>query len=111
MAYKMKNNLSGLDRIVSDESTPSTPIFLKKLEEGVVAEANRDGSIYLDPETPLNKVKEAISHEKVHIDQMDRGDLDYDDQNVYWKGKLYNREKMNEGSKSLPWEKEAYKKQ
>jgi|TARA_B110000908_G_scaffold50145_1_gene61288 hypothetical protein len=111
MAYKMKSNLSGLDRIVSDESTAGTPIFLKKLEEGIVAEANKDGSIFLDPETPLNKAKEAISHEKVHIDQMDRGDLDYDDKNVYWKGKLYNRKTMNEGSKSLPWEKEAYKKQ
>jgi len=111
MAYKMKNNLSGLDRIVSEESTPDTPIFLKKLEEGVVAEANKDGSIYVDPDTPAKLVKTAISHEKVHIDQMRRGDLDYDDKNVYWKGKLYKRSTMNEGAKSLPWEKEAYKKQ
>jgi len=111
MAYKMRHNLSKLDRVVAEESTPGTPIFLKKLEEGVVAEANKDGSIYVDPSTPLNKVKEAISHEKVHVDQMNRGDLNYDDQNVYWKGKVYKRSKMNEGAKSLPWEKEAYKKQ
>ncbi len=42
---------------------------------------------------------------------MDRGDLDYDDNYVYWKNKKYPRKNMNEGSKSLPWEKEAYKKE
>ena len=45
----------------------------------------------------------------VHIDQMKRGDLDYDDDNVYWKGKTYSRSKMNEGNPNLPWEKEAYR--
>jgi hypothetical protein len=42
---------------------------------------------------------------------MKRGDLDYDDDNVFWKGKKYPRSKMQEGSKKLPWEIEAYKKQ
>ena len=41
---------------------------------------------------------------------MKRGDLDYDDQNVYWKGKKYSRKQMQEGAKNLPWEAEAYKK-
>jgi hypothetical protein len=41
---------------------------------------------------------------------MKRGDLDYDDKNVYWKGKVYPRSKMSEGAKNLPWEKEAYNK-
>ena len=47
----------------------------------------------------------------MHRDQIIRGDLSYDDENVYWKGKSYPRKKMKEGSKSLEWEKEAYKKQ
>lgn len=111
MAFRMRNNLSKLDKIVADETTPETPIYIKKLDEGIQAEANRDGSIYIDPDTPLKEVKTAISHEKVHIDQMNRGDLDYDDNYVYWKGKKYSRSTMNEGAKSLPWEKEAYKKQ
>jgi hypothetical protein len=89
-----------------------TPVIRKDLEGGVVAEANRDGSIYVDkdvkPGSPLEK--EAIAHEKVHLNQMNRGDLDYDDKNVYWKGKIYPRSKMNEGAKNLPWEKEAYDK-
>jgi hypothetical protein len=41
---------------------------------------------------------------------MKRGDLDYDDQNVYWKGKKYSRAQMKEGAKNLPWEAEAYRK-
>ena len=89
-----------------------TPVIRKDLDGGVIAEANRDGSIYVDkdvkPGSPLEK--EAIAHEKVHLNQMNRGDLDYDDKNVYWKGKTYSRSKMNEGAKNLPWEKEAYDK-
>jgi hypothetical protein len=53
--------------------------------------------------------EDVIKHEKVHLDQMKRGDLDYDDKYVYWKGKRMPRSKMEEGAKSLPWEKEAYK--
>ena len=46
----------------------------------------------------------------MHIDQVKRGDLDYDDSAVYWKGKTYLRSKMKEGNPNLPWEKEAYSK-
>mgnify|MGYP003132950512 CR=1 FL=1 len=88
------------------------PVIKKELDDGVIAEANKDGSIYLNKNvksgTPLEK--EAIAHEMVHINQMKRGDLNYDDDNVYWKGKKYSRKQMNEGSKQLPWEKEAYDK-
>ena len=89
-----------------------TPVIRKDLEGGVIAEANNDGSIYVDKSvkkgSPLEK--EAIAHEKVHLNQMKRGDLNYDDNNVYWKGKAYPRSSMNEGAKNLPWEKEAYDK-
>lgn len=88
------------------------PVIKKELDDGVIAEANNDGTIYVDkdvkPGSPLEK--EAIAHEMVHMDQMKRGDLNYDDKNVYWKGKKYDRDDMNEGSKKLPWEKEAYDK-
>ena len=89
-----------------------TPVIRKDLDRGVIAEANNDGSIYVDKSvkkgSPLEK--EAIAHEKVHLNQMNRGDLNYDDNNVYWKGKAYSRSSMNEGAKNLPWEKEAYDK-
>jgi hypothetical protein len=42
---------------------------------------------------------------------MNRGDLDYNDSYVFWKGKKYPRATMKEGSKKLPWEAEAYAKQ
>jgi hypothetical protein len=88
------------------------PVIKKDLEDGVIAEANNDGTIYVDKDVKSNSPleKEAIAHEMVHMDQMKRGDLDYDDKNVYWKGKKYSRAKMNEGSSNLPWEKEAYNK-
>ena len=56
------------------------------------------------------KAKLAIADEQVHHDQMQRGDLDYNDDYVIWKGKKYPRKNMNEGSKHLPWEKEAHNK-
>jgi len=88
------------------------PVIKKDLENGTIAEANNDGTIFLDksvkPDSPLGR--EAIAHEKVHMDQMSRGDLNYDDNNVYWKGKSYPRSQMQEGAKSLPWEAEAYNK-
>ena len=88
------------------------PVIKKELDNGVVAEANNDGTIFLDKDIKNNspKAKEAVAHEMVHMNQMARGDLNYDDNNVYWKGKEYPRDKMNEGSDQLPWEAEAYNK-
>lgn len=88
------------------------PIVKKNLEGDVLAEANKDGSIYVDKSVKLNSTRASkiIDHEKVHLDQMERGDLDYDDEFVYWKNKKYSRADMKEGAKNLPWEKEAYNK-
>jgi len=98
--------------ITNKVKTGGIPVIKKDLDSGVIAEANNDGTIFLDKkvknDSPL--AKEAIAHEMVHMDQMARGDLDYNDNNVIWKGKKYSRSKMNEGSKNLPWEKEAYNK-
>ena len=82
-----------------------------KMEDGVLGKANRDGTIDINKDIKdPNKINQVVSHEKVHLDQMERGDLDYDDNNVIWKGKKYSRSKMDEGNKNLPWEKEAYAK-
>lgn len=91
----------------------NTPIYQQDMEDGVLGMATNKGSILINKNvspTTLKKNK-TISHEKVHLDQMSRGDLDYDDSNVFWKGKKYSRATMKEGSKKLPWEKEAYSKQ
>ena len=89
----------------------NTPIYATDLEEGVLGKANNNGTILVsDKITDPQERQSVIEHEKVHIDQMKRGDLDYDEDNVYWKGKKYYREDMKEGTKDLPWEAEAYKK-
>ena len=100
MAYKMKMGKLSLD---------NTPIYQIDEEDGVMGRANNNGSITLNKNLSPLEQEDVIRHEKVHLDQMERGDLDYDDKNVYWKGKKMPRSKMEEGGKNLPWEKEAYK--
>ncbi len=109
MAFRLKSHseIFGLHDATSEFGTPV--IIKDDLEEGVQAEANRDGTIFVSSDLPESKVQDAVNHEKVHLDQMKRGDLDYDDNNVYWKGKTYSRADMEEGAKNLPWEAEAYK--
>lgn len=87
----------------------NTPIYHVDMEEGVMGKANNNGTIIINKDLNPKMLNEVVKHEMVHIDQMKRGDLDYDDKNVYWKGKVYPRSKMNEGAKNLPWEDEAYK--
>jgi len=89
----------------------NTPIYNYPMdEEGVLGKANRNGTILINQNLSPAQAKEVEEHERGHIDQMKRGDLDYDDQNVYWKGKVYPRSKMKEGAHNLPWEKEIYDK-
>tara|TARA_R100001463_G_C3486410_1_gene217512 strand:- start:445 stop:813 length:369 start_codon:yes stop_codon:yes gene_type:complete len=109
--YKMQpkcGELFNYDRSAFDDA----PIIKKDLEEGVKAEANKDGSIYVDKSVDLSSKqgKKIIEHEKVHLDQFERGDLDYDEDTVTWKGKTIARSSIKEGAKNLPWEKEAYDK-
>lgn len=87
----------------------NTPIYNVNMEDGVMGKANKNGTIILNKDLDPSQCDKVIAHEKVHIDQMKRGDLDYDDDNVYWKGKKYSRAQMQEGAKNLPWEAEAYR--
>jgi len=101
MALKLNNPPYKID---------NTPIYRVDMEDGVMGKANNNGTIIINKDVPINKIQDVINHEKVHIDQMKRGDLNYDDKYVYWKGKKYSRAQMQEGAKNLPWEAEAYKK-
>jgi hypothetical protein len=74
-----------------------------------MGQANKNGSIILNKNLSPLEQEDVIKHEKVHLNQMERGDLDYDNDNVYWKGKKIPRSTMDEGNKNLPWEREAYK--
>lgn len=102
MAFKLNNPPYSLNNV---------PVYHVPLEEGILGKADRNGSILINKDiTDPKQEKDVINHESVHVDQMKRGDLDYDDKYVYWKGKKYLRSKMKEGSPALAWEKEAYKK-
>lgn len=87
----------------------NTPIHMVDLEEGVLGRTNKNGVILVNKKLNDAYIKKVIAHEKVHVKQFKNGDLDYDDNNVYWKGKVYSRSKINEGNKNLPWESPAYK--
>ena len=87
----------------------SVPIYNVPMEDDVMGKANNNGTIILNKDLDPSDCARVIDHEMVHIDQMKRGDLDYDNKNVYWKGKIYPRSEMNEGAKKLPWEDEAYR--
>ena len=100
MAYKMKMGKLSID---------NTPIYQMDTDEGVMGQANKNGSIIVDKNLSPLEQEDVVRHEKVHLDQMERGDLDYDNTNVYWKGKKIPRSTMDEGDKNLPWEKEAYR--
>jgi hypothetical protein len=104
MAFKMKGFPYNVD---------NTPIYSTDMDGDILGMAQSNGTILINKNiSPLElKKNKTIEHEKVHIDQMKRGDLDYNDSAVFWKGKKYPRSKMKEGAKNLPWEKEAYKKQ
>ena len=107
MFFRLSNRFKVKPPFMED----ATPIYSTDLEEGVLGKANNNGTILVsDKITDPEERKSVIKHEKVHLDQMKRGDLDYDDDFVYWKGKKYSREDMKEGAEDLPWEAEAYSK-
>jgi len=126
MSFKLKDftDLVGIDK---ETSTYNTPVFKKDLDGDILGEANNDGTIFIDKSLKGEKKKEAVEHEKVHLDQMAQGRLHYDDNQVTWKkdtkspSRVYKRvggqlidEKTGESAQEggdFEWEREAYKKQ
>ena len=98
-----------------DVSVPGTPVVRKKLAGGIKAEANIDGSIFLDTSVkPGSEDERAILlHEMKHLVDMKTGKLAYTDNNITWMGETYERKKgminyngewIEEGARSFPWE-------
>lgn len=101
MAFKLNNPPYPVD---------NTPLYHVDLEEGVLGKALNNGSILMskDIKDPI-QYKEVLAHELGHMQQIKSGALNYDDNNVYYKGKTYSRKNMKEGSDKLPWEDYANK--
>ena len=98
-----------------DASVPGTPVIRKKLEGGIRAEANIDGSIYLDESVEPNSMEERaiLMHEMQHLVDMKVGKLSYTDDDITWMGETHIRKNgkiefegqwLPEGSKEFPWE-------
>ena len=105
-----------------DASVPGTPIVRKDLEEGVLGEANMDGSIYLSNTVQPDSFeeKQVVNHEMRHATDIKLGKLEYTDDYIKWNGETFVRETRNNkdmikvdgkwkeaGSGGFPWEKEA----
>ena len=99
----------------SDASVPGVPVIRKKLDKGIMGEANNDGTIFIsDKVIPgSNNEKHVLAHEMVHLTDMKIGKLAYNDDYVKWNGKMYERKNgminyegqmLPEGDKSFPWE-------
>lgn len=116
MAFKLGNEKRGY------RMPGKTPILRKSLEDGINAEANNDGTIYVDSSIPVDsmKFKKAIRHEKKHMEDMENGKADYGDEWVMWKDDIFFRKEINgekvidgpngrwpEGHPAHPWEQEA----
>ena len=105
-----------------DASVPGTPVIRKPLDEGIMGEANMDGSIYIsDKIIPgSEEERQVINHEMVHSTDMRIGKLAYGDNFVKFNGVVYPRKTINgkdmiivdgvakeAGSHDFPWENDA----
>ena len=104
-----------------DASVPGTPVIRKPLGEGVLGEANMDGSIFISNKIVPGSFEErqVINHEMVHATQMRTGKLQYGDNFVKYDGVTYPRKTINgrdmikidgkwkEAGEDFPWENDA----
>ena len=105
-----------------DASVPGVPVIRKPLEEGVLGEANMDGSIYINENIIPGSEEErkVINHEMRHATDMRIGKLAYNDDSVTYNGEVFPRMDINgkdmilvegqwkeAGDTGFPWEDDA----
>ena len=105
-----------------DSSVPGTPVIRKPLGEGIMGEANMDGSIFINQNIIPGSAeeKEVINHEMRHSTDMRIGKLAYGDNFVKYNGETYLRQTINgkdmiivdgvakeAGDGDFPWERDA----
>ena len=121
MTFKLPNNKhkkvsSGRFFHSKEEAAPGTPLYRKKLGGGIQAEANDDGTIFIDESVESGSAEERkiLMHEMKHLTDLKIGKMKYTDNSLTWNGTEYPREKgkilyegewIPEGGKEFPWEK------
>ena len=103
-------------------SVPGTPVIRVPLEEGVMGEANMDGSIYVNEliEPGSLEDRQVINHEMRHATDMRVGKLEYGDHHIKYNGETFPRETIDgrdmilvdgewkeAGDTGFPWEDDA----
>ena len=119
---EIRNKMRFHQEAGGDASVPGTPVIRTNLEEGVLGEANMDGSIYLSNlvEPDSFEERQVVSHEMRHATDIKIGKLEYADDHIKWNGTTFERETRNgkdmikidgkwkeAGSSGFPWENEA----
>ena len=118
----IKNKMRFGKQAGDDGSVPGTPVIRVPLEEGVMGEANMDGTIYVNKNIIPGSYedKQVINHEMRHSTDMKLGKLAYDDNSITYNGEVFPRETIDgkdmilvhgewkeAGDHDFPWEKEA----
>ena len=103
-------------------SVPGTPVIRVPLEEGVMGEANMDGSIYVNEQIfpGSYKDRQVINHEMRHATDIKIGKLEYGDYHIKYNGETFRRETIDgkdmilvdgkwkeTGDTGFPWESDA----
>ena len=103
-------------------SVPGTPVIRVPLEEGVMGEANMDGSIYVNENIIPGSFedRQVINHEMRHATDMKIGKLEYGDYHIKYNGETFRRETIDgkdmirvdgewkeAGDTGFPWEDDA----
>ena len=106
----------------SIDSIPGTPIIPMSLADGVMGEANMDGTIYVSNKLDPNsfEYRQTINHEMRHATDMKIGKLAYTDNSVTYNGEEFPRMDINgvdsilvdgewkeAGHTGFPWEDDA----
>jgi len=101
---------------------PGTPVIAKPLGEGIMGEANMDGTIYVNQNLDPNsfEYRQVVNHEMRHATDMKLGKLAYDDDHIMYNGERFEREDINgvdsilvdgewkeAGDTGFPWENDA----
>ena len=91
MAFKLGKGNREYNMPKSIGGGGGTNVLKKRLDNGVVAEANNDGSIFIDPRASMdsNSLKRTIKHEAKHLHDMETGKSAYGDEWVMWEDKIY----------------------
>ena len=119
---EIKNKMRFGKQAGGDGSVPGTPVIRVPLDEGIMGEANMDGTIYVNENIIPGSYedKQVINHEMRHATDMKLGKLAYGDNYVMYNGKEYARmdidgidsilvegEWKEAGSHDFPWEIDA----